>query len=71
MKNLMKVSKKLVSLFFVALINHGPALDGETKFDFSGAHFVNVNVTVTNVTYAPTTSEYFLLATPTTEEKFQ
>jgi len=69
MKYLMKVSKKLVSLFFVALINHGPALDGEAKFDFSGAHFVNLNVT--NVTYAPSTSEYFLLATPTAEEKFQ
>lgn len=69
MKRLKKVSKKLVLWFFVVLISHGPALDGETKFDFSGSHFVNVNVT--NVTYAPTASEYFLLAKPTTEEKFQ
>jgi len=69
MKRLKKVSKKLVLWFFVVLISHGPTLDGETKFDFSGSHFVNVNVT--NVTYAPTASEYFLLAKPTTEEKFQ
>lgn len=62
MKQLKKVSKLMVSWLFPVLISHAAALDGETKFDFSGSHFLNVNVT--NVTYAPTTSEIFLLAKP-------
>jgi len=69
MKQLKKASKRLVVWFFVALINQNLTSGGETKFDFSGAHFMNVNVT--NVTYAPTTSELFLLAKPTVAEKFQ
>ncbi|CAI1869898.1 Uncharacterised protein [Serratia fonticola] len=63
MKQLEQASKWLVTGFLAVLINHGTTLNGETKFDFSGAHFLNVNVT--KVTYAPTTSEIFLLAQPT------
>lgn len=51
-KNGSKRGRGWVSVAFVALMHLGHPLEGgDVKFNFSGAHFVNVNVTqVTNVT---------------------
>lgn len=64
MKQVKKTSKFLASSVFSVLISLVPTLYGDTKIDFSGAEFLNVNVNVTHVTYAPIQSEFFLLVKP-------
>lgn len=63
MKQVKQTGKLWITVFLTVLFNHGTQ-SGETKFDFSGAYFLNVNVNVTNITYAPTSSEVFLPGKP-------